>query len=231
VTTTTLRPTGDGTYKQFPGIYPTSPTTHYDKVDEASQDGDLSFIGTTEESVAREDTFTKPDYTLPSGETISKAILYICARRVQGPPATAAVAARFELLFSGTPYITVNSFTNDTYVLFSHEYTSPPWDPGTAWEETDVDSMEFGVQGISASQKIGGITYWNTVNVTQTYLEVLSSGAAAAKTAGDGLTFFTAQTRRLKSLWPPLHVRDLNGETRSTYNPRARQNPNNWRRY
>jgi hypothetical protein len=161
------RPTGDGTASGVEwAVYPVSPASHYDKVDEPDpHDGDATIWDTIEDLTNRISRVTKAVLGLPAGATITAVRLKGYAKKVSGG-AVCNPALYFGFRIGGVDSLSADLAPSSTsYTLYSVTW-------GSVLTEAQIDSAEILAKGISCRQRVGGIYYYNTVNLTQFWLEV-----------------------------------------------------------
>ena len=142
--TVTLRPNADGTYRQFL-IYPTTPTTHYDKVDEVTPNDAVDYVhscfgdGAAHDVV---DTYLKPATGIPAGSKINSVTLY--TRGLVVPtPAGLRVYWGYALFEGGV----LTASTVWRYTAWTTTYYTFTTNPrtGLPWTVSEVEALEFGV--------------------------------------------------------------------------------------
>lgn len=156
--TVTLRPTGDGTYKQWL-IYPTTPTTHYDKVDEATPNDGTDYLDSGFDDGAAHDvydTFLKPSSGIPAGSTINSVTVY--SNGLVVPTAAGVKVVWNEALLVGGTLYKGASHNYTSWTTTSTTWTTNP-KTGAAWTLSDVENLEFGVYGADRYDTIGNETW------------------------------------------------------------------------
>lgn len=163
----TKRPTSDVS-RGFPNIYPVTPNTHYDKVDEAVADDTATYIETGNTTTRVYDRYGKATYTLPAGQKV--AFVKITCRGM-----TEQFAAGKEAIFYFGVYI------GTTYYLSGAQKTNYAWstktftyalNPATSleWTEADINNMQIAVAG--QSYYVAADLEYYYAYVTQVYVEV-----------------------------------------------------------
>lgn len=149
-----MRPTGAGATTNIQSQEPAS-GAHWDKVDEASQDGDTTHIYHATNSYST-DTYATADSGVSSG-TINYVRAYMC---VYGADTT---HAKTTLRTNSTDYLGVEKVLSTSYLTYYTEYTTNP-NTSNAWTWAEIDAMEIGV-----SLDGDGV---NTARCTQVYVIV-----------------------------------------------------------
>jgi hypothetical protein len=185
MTTVTLRPTGDGTYKQWL-IYPATPTTHYDKVDEATPNDGTDYLKSGFGDGAAHDvydTFLKPLSGIPAGSTINSVTVYSNGRVVPTPRGSKVTWAE-ALLVGGTLYKgSSHNFTS--WTTTSAAWTTNP-NTGAAWTLSDIEALEFGVFGQDRYDTAGNES-WAEVTAVWLVVDYTPPPAGVQHFIGDGL--------------------------------------------
>ena len=190
MTTETLRPNADGTASPYPWfIYPTSPTTHYDKVDDVTPDEDTTFISTAEDLTPRVDRFLKPSSSIPDGATNITVKMYMRCKRVYDANPVAPNAYQ-GLYIDAVEYYAPSFNPVDAYADYSYEWTKNPA-TGLDWTKAVIDAMELACKGTSNRKSVGGIWYYTSIDCTQVWIVISWTVAGVQQTIGDGLTFAT----------------------------------------
>jgi len=139
--TTTLRPSADGDLLQL-SIYPASPATHFDKVDEATSDGDTTYVkySDTAAQETKRDLYNLPE--IPSGSIINSVTTYIVVRNdVSGRGNYATTIKTNATVYDGTTY----SPSLLAWNTYSTTYTTNP-NTGAAWTVAQIDALQIGVK-------------------------------------------------------------------------------------
>ena len=135
--TVTVRPTSDSSVA-IPGISPGSPTTHFDKVDEESSDGDTTCLYVNTAGQTRSDVYNAGSGVPSSVKSIAKVTGYVNARKEGAGNAYVTV-----LLNTGTG--TEQTIGADTYGLFSQDWTTNP-DTSAAFSIAEANALKVGVK-------------------------------------------------------------------------------------
>jgi hypothetical protein len=161
----TIRPNAEGTYLMMT-VFPTTPSTHYDKVDEASQNGDTDYVYAT--STGRRETYNLEDPTVQSWEIGSVRVV------VYAKYSVAADEKLFSLLFfPGLPIPTANPYTSASSYQLTTSYAMYYWDWGLnpytsePWSWSDLASLQAGIAVLATG------TWTGELRVTQLYVEIL----------------------------------------------------------
>lgn len=160
-TTVTLTPMSDAVTETW-SINPTSPATHFDKVDEASQNGDTDYIYAT--ATARTDIYGITDPVGPPAWTIGAVRVVAYAKYAAAGPDEKLYGA---VRVGTTIYASTTGFALTTsYAKYSWDFAS---NPGTLvdWTWADITALQAGVRCLAT----GGWT--GEMRVTQVYVEVL----------------------------------------------------------
>jgi len=164
----TLRPIADGAYKQW-RIYPTTPTTHYDKVDEETPNDAVDYITSRFADGADHyvyDTFIKPPTGIPQGSTINSVTVY--SRGIAVKTILKVVAPWTEvLLVDGTLYTGYPHYYTTWTTTYRTWATNPK--TGSPWTLNDVEALEFGAYGEDGYDDDGNETW---VSVTAVWMEI-----------------------------------------------------------
>ncbi|MEM1589685.1 MAG: hypothetical protein QW175_04655 [Candidatus Bathyarchaeia archaeon] len=136
-----LRPTGDGSLREC-SIYPTTPTTHYDKVDEETPNDATDYVYASTTTIdAKRDTYTKPSTGLPSYATINSIKIY---NRLYSPATPlGARPAGATLIRIGTQDFTGTMAYYTAWTTVSTTYTNNPA-TNQPWTVSDVEALEIG---------------------------------------------------------------------------------------
>jgi len=157
MTVYTLRPNADRSVG-FGTIYPTTPTTHYDKVDEATSDEDATYIESTPDLEER-DIFEIPD--LGSVPPIAGITLYVRTKT-----AHPAVFVYPQLQIGGTFYFgdKISIDIAGDYVTYSTTWAKNPA-TGNDWTAADINAMGIGALA-------SPLDYGANARITQIWLKV-----------------------------------------------------------
>lgn len=134
-------PNGDGTTNDFPTLVPSSPTTHYTKVDEASVDDDTSYV----ESVTAGDIELFEFANLPAfaGSSIAAVQLNFLGRKDEA-------GATREVHAVSRPVATNYFGTNKGLPAEEYQHFLETWvaNPETSlpWTDAEFNASEFGVE-------------------------------------------------------------------------------------
>lgn len=166
----TVYPTSDFNVinPSYVGVYPTSPTTRYDKVDEAIADNSTTYISTGTPNQSGVD-FGMEDITPPSG-TISNVTVFM---RVQ---AIITSGSGKNIWFKPrVNQVDYSAFTTKAGVAtgqnnwedFTWTYTTNP-STGVAWTWDDINAMKVGILWYAKDTKMFG--YLTQINATVNYV-------------------------------------------------------------
>ena len=134
----TLRPNGNGTYTEFDNVIPGG-IAHWEAVDEASADGDTSYIAS--ETSDDRDTFALSDPGIPTTSTINSVTVYVIAKKVDKGKDSFYIMIRSDDTDSRSDLREVA----DTYEEFFYQWEDNPAD-GQPWTVDDVNALQAGVQ-------------------------------------------------------------------------------------
>jgi hypothetical protein len=187
VATVTVRPISDDVV-QFPQIYPTTPTTHYDKVDETTPNDGTDYVSAAASDGLTHtfrDFYNKQATGIPSGSTINSVTIYI---RYQGYKTTLGKIGSCATSIKLGTNTKDGSVTTGTPLWYtkSDTYTTNPW-TSAAWTLTDVENLKIGCMGNDVYDTGGEesapsiSTVWLVIDYTPP--------AAAPHMVGDGLTW------------------------------------------
>lgn len=187
MSTLTLRPTGDGDLLEC-SVFPASPTTHYDKVDEETTDEDTTYLYNPMTSIGLlSDLFTTPASGL-SGVTINSVIVWMRNRGLYD--------SAYQLVKThGTVYPASVPAGPSSYTDDGETWATNP-NTGIAWTIAEVDAMQIGVKiecgSTTQPSRIGRCTQvWviiNYSNVPTVTTEAVSDIAATTATGNGTIT-------------------------------------------
>jgi hypothetical protein len=155
-TTNYLYPTSDNSIG-FDATYPTSPTTHYDKIDEVTHDDDTTY--NTAVTNADRDVFGIGDLSGIVGTPVFHVVIHYWAMRA----ATGTSSMDVGLRIGSTDYVGINDVSaGASYAELTYEWTISPA-TSSAWTESAINSVLIYMQCDDAAPD---------VRVTQCYLEI-----------------------------------------------------------
>ena len=130
-------PTGDGAELQWT---PSSGTTHYTLLDEATPNGDTDYISAA--AAGQTDTFTFPALTLPTGYGILRAVQVMAYAKspVGGVDRLAGIAR-----VGGTDYPSAEGIVQAVYTGIANVFEGNPA-TGNPWTLAEVNAAEWGVK-------------------------------------------------------------------------------------
>jgi len=158
----TLRPTSDA-LAGFPTVYPSTPTTHYDKVDDATADDDSTYVETGDSTTEVYDRYDKPSFTLPAGKKIA-LIRVVC----RGYSDLGLASLRFGV-YVGTAYYMSLYYKPADWTTYTIDWAKNPA-TGLPWTQDDINSLQIAISG--KSYYYARWSEWCYALVTQVYLEV-----------------------------------------------------------
>jgi hypothetical protein len=124
-------------------VYPSSPTTHYDKVDDGStHDGDSTYI--YEETIGLEDEqnalFNQGNHSIPVGATINHVTVAIYAKRTHNFAPNIRIKVRLNATDAESANIAPST---SAYTEYTEQFDEKPG--GGSWVRNDIDNTDFGV--------------------------------------------------------------------------------------
>ncbi len=129
-------PTGDISAAGTWAVYPASPTTKWDKVDETPHDTDTTYL--THGNTAGSALFSFSAFSIPTGSRITNLTVTVMARDVTSGTNKVQPAIRV----NGTNYLTTSTSTevpvNAAYGAISYAYTTNP-NTTAAWTVADIN--------------------------------------------------------------------------------------------
>jgi len=167
--TVTLRPNADGFLTEW-SVYPSTPTTHYDKVDEETPDEDSTYIYIT---AIGKDYWNIEDPGVAG--VISNVRVYVRARK------TTATLTRITIRIYtySTEYYSGTIDLTTSYVNYYFDWATNP-KTGSAWTWTEITNLQIGVRCASSdtlearvTQAYCVVTYTAGVAHTQEISEIL----------------------------------------------------------
>jgi hypothetical protein len=176
-------PTGEGDRTATVTVYPASPTTAYDKVDDpiGSPDDDTTYIYLTATGRC---LFTYPAFSVPAGAAISRVSVFY--RHKQAGNGGNNIASALKI--GGSYYDTIDPGINTTKNVWNNRTYDYPTNPktGVAWTADDVNGVganglqQFGVYSSDVSPN----PYVTAVYIEVAYTQNFSVGLSLASTAG-----------------------------------------------
>ena len=162
----TLRPTSDYA-AGFPTIYPTTPTTHYDKVDDVTADDGDTYVATGESTTEVYDGYNKTAFTLPTGKKI--ALIRVVCRGMTDYYSTTYATFRFGVGIGATYYMSGYQHNLDVWTTYTMDWAKNPA-TGLPWTQDDINNLQIAIGAKSYyASKIGSYLH---AFITQVYLEV-----------------------------------------------------------
>jgi len=160
--TVTLRPSADGALLQN-SIHPTTPTTHFDKVDEEVPNDATDYVYSPTPTGAYRDSFVKPSSGIPSGSTINSVTIYHRLRTTLSE--LRYCGAVCTLLRDSLGNVVVSfPFIQAVWTTVSVLYTTSPF-TGSAWTLAEVEGLQIGTQceSIMDEEYTSGQGYCSTI--------------------------------------------------------------------
>jgi len=141
----------------FDATYPSSPTTHFDKIDEVTHDDDTTY--NTAITNGDRDVFNIGDLSGIVGAPVFHVVIHYWAMRA----ATGTSYMDVGLRISTSDYVGINDVSaGATYAELTYEWTISPA-TSSAWTESEINSVLIYMQCDDATPD---------VKVTQCYLEI-----------------------------------------------------------
>jgi hypothetical protein len=176
-------PTGDGDRTATVTVYPASPTTAYDKVDDpiGSPDDDTTSIYLTATGRC---LFTYPAFSVPAGAAISRVSVFYRHKQTGNGGNNIASA----LKIGGSYYDTIDPGINTTKNVWNNRTYDYPTNPktGVAWTADDVNGV--GANGLQQfglySNDVSPNPYCTAVYIEVAYTQSYSVGLSLASAAG-----------------------------------------------
>ena len=158
VETETLRPTAAGDETNIASQEPDS-GAHWDKVDEATTDGDSTYIYTSN-AAWQEDLYNIADHSIGVGD-INYVRVYIVCRADASPTQTSVYT---HIKTNETEYNGSEATITTSYATYSYQWDTNPQTTAT-WTWDEIDALQIGV-GLREP------TSGQNTNCTQVYVEV-----------------------------------------------------------
>ena len=134
-----LRPTADGALSAIPTVFPASPVTQFDKIDETFPDDETTYLEST--STAQISTFVYEDLPALVGAAVIALSIKSRVRKTTSGGQTVNAIVRS----GGVNRVLGTLSASDEYLTMQ---TVNPTDPATAadWLDTNIDAAEFGLE-------------------------------------------------------------------------------------
>jgi hypothetical protein len=172
--TVTLRPTGDGALLQC-FIYPASPTTHYDKVDEVIPNNGTDYVRANNSiGETDRDTYTKPSSLIPALSTINGLVI---STRDWTPRTDATYGSTRSILRSGSTNAYGATKQSASWTTQTDFFSTSPF-TGLSWTIAEIDGLQIGVECKSTDTTVETVApaYCSTVWIVVTYTEAVLGG-------------------------------------------------------
>jgi len=166
ITSMILRPNGDAVAETW-SIYPTSPATHFDKVDETSQNGDTDYVYAT--ASLKRDSYNFEDPAGPPTWSIGAVRLVAFAKYAAVGPDEKLWGG---LRFGAMVYISSGYTLTTSYQRYSWDWSKNP-STGNEWTWTDIRNLQAELRSVATGIWTG------EVRVTQVYVEVIDRSLRA----------------------------------------------------
>jgi hypothetical protein len=183
-----LYPTGDA-YAGFPNIYPTTPTTHYDKVDEEVADDDATYVYGAADGKTYTDRYYKTALNIGTSKIAAVDIII----RYKG------AGLRVGFYIGGTLYLSTAFPSKTVWTTTSVRWTKNPA-TNQDWTQTDVNNAQLVVQALTpARSPVAYFTqvyirvYYYTDDTVYFQFRAFKRDASGTETAiTDYITFYSA---------------------------------------
>jgi hypothetical protein len=152
-------------------LVPSTPTTHFDKVDEETSDGDTTTVGTGDETTQRVDRYSKSTLGLPPNSTIDSLTVYAIAKKVPDPTWPTTPSLYLGFASGGGDTFGASETLTTSYSTFSKTWTV---DPATTqpWLEATIDALLMAVKAASNRILKFGIYYYSYTVITKVWIVV-----------------------------------------------------------
>ena len=188
MSTVTVRPTSDGALVEC-SIYPTSPTTHYDKVDEDPPNDATDYVyGDDVGGVAKRDSYIKGSTGIPDGSTINSITIY--RRHFCGAGTDGAKGSTEGLLRNNAGTLAYTTVLNPTvWTTSSYVWSTSPF-TAAAWTLDEVNGLQIGCRSNAKYDTTDEAYYSGAISTVWLVIDYTVGGVAAAIVIkGDGLTW------------------------------------------
>jgi hypothetical protein len=195
--TQTRVPTGDYSSSGTWAVYPTSPTTKWDKVDEDPHDSDSTYLtlGTTSGTPTGYALLNFSAFSVPSGATITSLTVGYVAR--DDPSGSSGNNLRAAIRAGGTDYLTTDAGANpgNNYALGTYSFATNP-KTSSAWTVADINGtgsnplQAFGINSSDANRPIRITQVYAQVSYTMT----TDRYASVDETTPDDTNYMTGTT-------------------------------------
>ena len=173
----TVRPTADGALLECT-IWPTTPTTHFDKVDEVTPNDATDYVyGDDITGVAKRDSYAKGATGIPAGSTINSVTLYrrhLCAPGTGGAKgSTEGLLRNSASTLAYTTAVAPVVWTTTSYAWALSPFTS------LAWTQAEVEGLQIGCRSNANWDSVDEmyyVGYISTVWLLIDYTEAVAAG-------------------------------------------------------
>jgi hypothetical protein len=128
-----LMPTSDSSVN-WDTVYPASPTTHYDKLDESTYDSDTTYVTTATSS--DRDVFGMADVSTPPGTPTYDIQVWAWAKKASG----GSMNLQFGMVAGGTDYSAYSGTLTTGYLNYSAGWTTNP-KTVAEWTLSDINAL------------------------------------------------------------------------------------------
>lgn len=167
--TETLRPSASGAYTEW-WDYPSAGSNH-EKVDEATSDGDSTYVRTDSGWGAsppshRRDLYNLPATSIPNGSTIHNVTIHMLGRSTSS---SYKGMLRIFLRTHGTDYVGSVNYPGTSYTSYSKTYTNNP-NTNQPWTIDEINALQVGCYGRSGYKSHPFLDYqYYPIRVTQVH--------------------------------------------------------------
>jgi hypothetical protein len=128
-----LMPTSDSSVN-WDTVFPASPTTHYDKLDESTYDSDTTYVTTA--TSADRDVFGMADVSTPSGTPAYDIQVWAWAKKANG----GSMNLQFGMVSGGTDYSAYSGTLTTSYLNYSAGWITNP-KTSAEWTLAEINAL------------------------------------------------------------------------------------------
>jgi hypothetical protein len=183
--TVTLRPIADGALLQN-AIYPTTPTTHYDKVDEETPNDWVDYVYCPITLASARDSYVKPSTGIPAGSTINSVTIY---NRAYTPPTESGLMPYAKRLLRNAAGTVWTSTTNNQAKVWTTLYDTLTTSPFTraAWTLDEVEGLQIGCENTTVEDPATGTISSGSVSTVWLVVDYTPPAVGVPRFIGNGL--------------------------------------------